>query len=40
MGAMTDVVLSLKLLTFKDKIFINYEKKENIILNIFVKKGE
>lgn len=37
MGAMTDVVLSLKLLSYKEKIFINYEKKDYITLNIFKK---
>ncbi len=35
MGAMTDMVLSIKLLSYKGKIFVNYEKDENITLNIY-----
>lgn len=37
MGSMTDFILSIKLLTYKEKIFINYEMKETFTLNIFEK---
>lgn len=37
MGAMTDVVLSIKLLTYKKQIFVNYEKKESITLNVYAR---
>lgn len=37
MGAMTDIVLSIKLFFYKGKIFINYEKKDYITLNIYKK---
>lgn len=37
MGAMTDIVLSIKLLCYRGKIVVGYEKKENIILNIYQK---